>query len=202
MKRFKLPKKATHIGAWLMPKELMDKIDLWWNENKDYVAAGLSGPEYEKDSMDLGIEPYDFNEPWGSYRDELQLCLNDFLNQFPEADKLQQSFNIHENYNLQRYLKGGGFKSWHHENAGDFQGVHRHLVFMTYIDDVPDAGTFFKYQDIVTPCVKGLTLIWPAGWTHTHKSQVTMKHEKRIITGWYNYDKMFDIFKDEIIDNI
>ena len=35
---------------------------------------------------------------------------------------------------------------------------NRCLVFMTYLNDVPDAGTHFKYQDLTTPAEKGLTL--------------------------------------------
>ena len=35
---------------------------------------------------------------------------------------------------------------------------------------------------------KGLTLIWPAIWTHTHKGVVSKKHTKYIITGWINYN--------------
>ena len=37
---------------------------------------------------------------------------------------------------------------------------------------------------------KGLTLIWLAGWTHTHRGVVNYVDEKYIITGWYSfYDK-------------
>ena len=206
MKRFKLPKKAAHIGAWIMPHNIIDDIYDYWNNptNGEIKSKGRYGKQKispsTKDSIDLSISPNNFDKPWDTYRKYLQDCVDDYLLQYPDADKVVP-FNLLENYNLQWYPKGGGFKSWHHENAGDVRGIHRHLVFMTYIDDVPEAGTAFKYQDIVTPCVKGLTLIWPAGWTHTHKSQVTMKHEKRIITGWYNYDEMFNIFKDEISYN-
>ena len=197
--------KHTLIGASIMPSELMDKIGTFWDENKDKAHKGLSGDMYTKESKDIDISVDDFSEPWGDYRKYLQLCLKDYFKEYPESDTMQQAFDIHESYNLQWYAKGGGFKSWHHENAGNLLHIHRHLVFMTYIDDVPDAGTFFKYQEIVTPSQKGLTLIWPAGFTHVHKGQITEKHEKRIVTGWYSYDEMlktsYEIFnktKDKI----
>ena len=60
---------------------------------------------------------------------------------------------------------------------------------MTYLNDVPDGGTIFADQDIIIPAKKGLTLIWPAGFTHIHKGQITEKHEKQIVTGWYSYVK-------------
>ena len=58
---------------------------------------------------------------------------------------------------------------------------------MTYLNTVPDAGTHFKYQDITTPAEKGLTLIWPPDFTHTHKGEISEKEEKYIITGWLGF---------------
>jgi len=34
---------------------------------------------------------------------------------------------------------------------------------------------------------KGLTLIWPADWTFTHRGIPSMSETKYIVTGWYNY---------------
>ena len=36
---------------------------------------------------------------------------------------------------------------------------------MTYLNDVPDGGTHFKYQELTAPAKKGLTLIWPTDFT-------------------------------------
>ena len=33
-------------------------------------------------------------------------------------------------------------------------------------------------------------LIWPAGWTHFHKSEIAPKETKYIITGWYVYSEI------------
>jgi hypothetical protein len=63
----------------------------------------------------------------------------------------------------------------------------RVLVFMTYLNDVEDGGTIFKYQNITMPAKKGLTVIWPAHFSHVHKGQITNKGEKYIVTGWYNF---------------
>jgi hypothetical protein len=59
---------------------------------------------------------------------------------------------------------------------------------MTYLNDVNDGGTEFLYQKITSPAKKGLTLIWPADWTHTHRGQISKTKEKSIITGWFNYE--------------
>jgi len=61
------------------------------------------------------------------------------------------------------------------------------LVFLTYLTDNPDGGTYFKYQDIYCPAIKGLTLIWPADFTFTHCGVVDYNLPKHIITGWFSY---------------
>ena len=58
---------------------------------------------------------------------------------------------------------------------------------MTYLNDVKDGGTEFLHQNITTPAKKGLTLIWPAFWTHTHRGVISKTKEKYIVTGWINF---------------
>jgi hypothetical protein len=197
MRRFKLPKKAAHIGAWIMPHGIIDDIYDYWNnptngeiKSKGRYAKQKISPS-TKDSIDLSISPKNFDKPWDTYRKYLQDCLDDYLLQYPDADKVEL-FGVGEGYNIQWYPKGGGYKVWHHENAGNRMEAHRHLVFMTYCNDLPNAGTHFKYQNITIPSTKGLTLIWPAGFTHTHKGQITEEHEKMIVTGWYNFIDIFN----------
>jgi len=90
-----------------------------------------------------------------------------------------------ESCQIQRYKPGEGCKIWHFERSS--KAENRCLVFMTYLNDVPDAGTHFKYQDLTTPAEKGLTLMWPTDFSHTHKGQITKHHEKYIITGWLGF---------------
>jgi len=197
MRRFKLPKKAAHIGAWIMPHDIIDDICDYWNNptNGEIKSKGRYGKQKispnTKDSIDLSISPNNFDKPWDTYRKYLQDCVDDYLLQYPDANKVQM-FGIREVYNIQWYPKGGGYKIWHHENLGNYNDAHRHLVFMTYCNDLPNAGTHFKYQNITTPSIKGLTLIWPAAFTHTHKGQITEEHEKMIVTGWFSFNDVFD----------
>ena len=62
---------------------------------------------------------------------------------------------------MQWYPKGGGFKQWHTERSNALPGsVYRHLVFMTYLNDVPDGGTEWYYQQRYVPAQRGYTVIW------------------------------------------
>ena len=58
---------------------------------------------------------------------------------------------------------------------------------MTYLNDVKNGGTEFMYQKLKAPAKKGLTLIWPTDWTHTHRGVISKKQEKYIVTGWFSY---------------
>ncbi len=79
-------------------------------------------------------------------------------------------------------------KNWHTERCshkGDLST--RHLVFMTYLNDVTDKGeTEFMHQKMAVQPRKGLTVIWPADWTHTHRGVPSPSQDKYIATGWYN----------------
>tara|TARA_R100001163_G_scaffold26988_1_gene21911 strand:- start:218 stop:832 length:615 start_codon:yes stop_codon:yes gene_type:complete len=184
--------KSLHIGAWIIDPKICDNILGYLNQNKKIMSQGKVGRrEYikgVKDSRELHIQSQRVDHPWGEYRLALQDCLKSYIKNYPELNGLNK-FNILENYNLQYYEPGGGFKIWHYERNGlNLKNVKRCLVFMTYLYDVEDAGTEFLYQKITTPCKKGLTVIWPADWTHTHRSQINSKKDKAIVTGWYSHD--------------
>ena len=95
---------------------------------------------------------------------------------------------MNENYQIQKYPVGGGYKTWHFEKS-DIKACKRLLVFMTYLNTVEDGGTEFLYQKLITPAKKGLTFIWPSQFTHTHKGTISFSKEKIIITGWFSFDE-------------
>lgn len=178
------------MGAWYMPHDLCDSLVDYYEYNKEYTYKGTCGlgevNEDFKNSLDLKIGKDNTDNIISVYRIELQKVLTKYLEKYPSSDKVFP-FNIIENYNIQKYPIGGGFKEWHVENNGQKSVRNRHLVFMTYLNDVEDGGTEFEHQNIITPAEKGLTLIWPVGWTHFHRGQVSTKKEKYIITGWYGF---------------
>ena len=86
---------------------------------------------------------------------------------------------------IQRYDPGKAYDVPHCENNGEGPYIRRHMVYMTYLNDINDGGgTEFIHQNLVTPANQGLTLIWPATWTHYHKGVVAPKDVKYIVTGW------------------
>jgi len=188
--------KLSFIGGWYIPNEICDGLLDYFNFNKKYQGEGKIGEKEEfnlidkkiKESTDLSIGCSNFDVIIGEYRDYLQICLQHYLKKYEYADKVS-SFSVFENMNIQHYPVSGGYKSWHFENVGD-QSIasKRHLVFMTYLNDVEDGGTEFFYQNMKTKAEKGLTLIWPSIWTHVHRGIVSNTKEKTILTGWFSFN--------------
>ena len=193
-KEYELDKKYL-MGGWYIPEDICDKMIDFYNLNKHKQTPGMQYNKKElhhvdesiKQSTDLHIHPQVDFYPLNLYRDALQECLHNYIKKYDEVANLSR-FNITELYNLQHYKKGGGFKKWHYESGNQKEDFiqRRLLVFMTYLNDVEDGGTEFKYQNLTTPAKKGLTLIWPVWWTHTHRGQVSHTKEKYIVTGWYS----------------
>ncbi len=93
-------------------------------------------------------------------------------------------------FNMQRFDPGKGFYTWHCETGADTNS-YRQIVWMIYLNDIKEkGGTLFKYQNMRIAPEAGKMLIWPAGWTHFHKSEVAPKETKYIITGWYQYSNL------------
>lgn len=96
--------------------------------------------------------------------------------------------------NLQKYPKGrGGYHHWHseifpHPSDPQQNSLHRTLVFMVYLNDVDAGGeTEFFYQQCQLKPTRGSLVLFPAGFTHTHKGAVPISGDKYILTSWVLY---------------
>ena len=101
-------------------------------------------------------------------------------------------FSLYNSCNFQKYEPKQGFKLWHHEstNFTNYPNPQttRALAWMIFLNDCPGGGTMFMEQDFTLEAKCGRLAIWPAGWTHVHRGQVSETHTKYIATGWFNYD--------------
>lgn len=93
---------------------------------------------------------------------------------------------------LQKYQPGRHYSLEHCEYTYDNDPLtdNRILGFTTYLNDIQEGGgTHFSYQNFTSTPKKGLTLIWPAYFTHVHKGIPAPKEIKYILTGWFRvYD--------------
>jgi hypothetical protein len=122
------------------------------------------------------------------YLEELQLILNQYIEKFPSCNS-GCSFGIREVVKIQHYKPNEGYHKLHFERDTCREPFSsRHLVFMTYLNDIENqGGTEFPNQNIIMKPQKGKTLIFPADWTHIHRGIVAPTEDKYIITGWLSY---------------
>ena len=191
MKEYELDN-ITLMGGWFMPKNICSDLIKFMKNNslQDGMMYTEKGGQQivpdMKESKEVAVDFHNEDEPFHTYKIHLNKVIENYVEKYPYMGE-NTEFALRENYNLQKYPVGGGFKVWHCENDFKSFNYDRCLVFMTYLNDVEDGGTSFKYQNIDTPAQKGLTILWPAYWTHTHKGIISNMKEKYIATGWINY---------------
>jgi len=128
------------------------------------------------------------NDLGQKYVTALQKVVDVYMHKYPFSANMGR-WSIRENIAIQHYNPTEGYLAYHCERSNSgFPGTYRHLVFMTYLNDVDDEGeTEFFHQNIKVKAKKGKTLIWPADWTHTHRGITSLTQEKYVITGWFSY---------------
>jgi hypothetical protein len=189
MREHDINKLNNFIGGWYLPDtSVCDKI-IEYHKSSNYKREGTvnySVDKNVKDSIDVRLEDKFLLEEY--CLSNLQKIADLYRNKYNHCDTTSK-WSIVEAVNIQQYKPNGGFYKWHTERASGINPLNnRHLVFMTYLNDVTDDGeTEFYYQKIKVKPEKGLTLIWGADWTFTHRGIPSPSQEKYIVTGWYSF---------------
>lgn len=185
-------KKENFIQGWYIPTDVCDALIKFFKDNKQRQELGKMTHQGKygvhknlKDSTDILISPLETNsDVINTYIRYLKDIYFKYTKIYPEINR--HNLYLKENMYLQKYKPNQGFKIFHSERSKGENGSSRELVWMTYLNDVKKGGTEFKYQGLKTKAKKGLTLIWPAGFTHIHRGIVSKTETKYIITGWLN----------------
>ena len=199
MKRIELQEAQltpTFIGSWVIetPSLCEDLID-YFEAHTERQASGTTtgGTSLDnKNRTDISIAPYELNEPgneiFKTYIDSLFECYRDYLVQWPFFKEMSKNLEIGA-FNFGRYEKGQHFQKMHSERTS-LHTLHRVLAWMTYLNDVDQGGeTYFSHYGISIKPKKGLTIIWPAEWTHAHRGNVLLGESKYMLTGWVSFSK-------------
>ena len=191
MREHEINKLDNFIMGWYHNPSFCDELVNYWKQDTKKFE-GTSGYQRVikevKDSTDsiltrqsdLGLRYIiEYLQPLVKLYTEKYKWCNEHINEWA----------ITESMLIQHYKPGGGFHEWHKERIGlEWPNCGRHLVFITYLNDVNDAGeTEFYYQKLKVKPEKGLTIIWPVDWMFTHRGITSLTEEKYIATGWYNF---------------
>ena len=191
---------SQFIGSSFIEEDLCDNLIRYFYSWIHEAAPGTIGLNsgkkpssadinYDvKNSLDLLIGDIDLQEAY--YNSLKRNLVDDYKKEYSCSDD-NAPWGIIQDSQIQKYpIKNGGFKAWHCErSSGVVQpNASRHLVYMTYLNDINDGGeTEFLYQNLKIKPKKGLSLVWPADWTFTHRGNSAPSEEKYIVTGWFNY---------------
>lgn len=161
-------------------------FEKWPGETIDDNGGGMVNPKI-KDSLDNPVFTGITDPRVRDFTGEVNRVVNNYVDRFPLCAKTN-IWKMEEFFNLQYYKPGGGYHLWHCERQSSSRSnTYRHLVWMTYLNTVPDGGTEWFHQDLYIPAEKGLTVIWPADWTFHHRGRKSDTSDKLIATGWYHF---------------
>ena len=147
---------------------------------------------------DFAMGTWDFPMVNNFVNTKVYECFELYKNQFFQIESVNIDF---DEVKIQRTPIRGGFHDWHCE-VGDIKTIERCLVWMLYLNDVPEneGETEFLWQKIRVKPKVGRFVMWPAFFTHVHRGNPVYSHSKYIATGWGNYtDLDFDkyYFRDD-----
>jgi hypothetical protein len=88
---------------------------------------------------------------------------------------------------IQKSKPSQGYHMWHCDSH-DLMNCRRIVVVTLYLNTVEEGGeTEFLYQQKRIPPTQGTLVLFPAGWTHTHRGNPPLKGNKYILTTWLEF---------------
>jgi len=192
MKEHKINKEEnTFLGGWYIPTEICDRLIEVFKNSKHQQGPGMCGGDVRpkaKKSTDITVTYDTMGSAGIEYYEELAKVMEEYKKKYPYCTNATGPWALLEPSNIQWYKPGEGFYVWHSEACQAGDTACRHLTYMTYLNDIKEGGgTEFYHQNVLIKPEKGLTIIAPSTWIHTHRGQVAEKEDKYIITGWYSF---------------
>jgi hypothetical protein len=111
----------------------------------------------------------------------IQECVNDYMETYSVL--LRGKFLIYD-VKTKKIPAGGGFHDWHYENT-DCLSSTRTFVIQLYLNTIEEGGeTEFLYLNKRINAEAGRLIIFPSGFTHTHRGNPPIGKSKYILTSW------------------
>ena len=181
------------IGYFETEYDTQPLIDYWKYQDKcgatfrRYGIFGKDRKAHQRKDKCLATEDFMLDHNCGyeymrQYNEITGACVQHYINEYEAV--------IHYRYqqdylNVQRTKPSEGFHAFHCE-TGSLGTNRRVLATMMFLNDDFEGGeTEFFYQKRRIKPTTGTVVIWPAGYTHTHRGNLVLKGTKYIITGWF-----------------
>lgn len=185
LQEHELNKQNLFIKGFYIDPDICDRIV---EELKSKPSLFKPEPKGFRNYSNAFLESLDM-ETQVPYVNALFKCLDMYKSIFPECYTDLELWCLRSGLKIQHYKPDNYYSDWHCENDGFADVIIRHVVFMTYLNDIEEGGgTEFKFQGVQVKPEKGLTLIWPADWTHMHRGVNAPSEDKFILTGWFVFN--------------
>ena len=170
-----------------------DDTDIKFNDDDNRQDWNIFAQHYQSFDDITKLIRARVKSGWDNY---LQCYLEDY-DPYDSATSKHRGKHIEESVKLQWSPPGGGFTGWHSEQGSSLASMPRYAVWMIYLNsiDKKDGGsTQFRHltdkhgEQLGIQPEAGTLLIWPAAYTHEHRSAPDLKTDKFIATGWFTYD--------------
>ena len=193
MKNHSINNSLNFIGGWYIDEVICDNIIKdFENRNKRHLSAHSARGYTYLPSTDIIVDVMI------AYEHTLAGVLKQYKALYEYCFEGMEAFELSNPWNIQKYRPGNHYSVAHCENNGKVHYRKRHLAFMTYLNTVKNGGeTEFLYQNTKIRPEKGLTLIWPAHFTHTHRGIPAPSEVKYITTGWYEFFDTDNFLKNQ-----
>ena len=194
MKSHTINQSFNFIAGWYMKDtSLCDDLISYYNSDNAVRFEGrfaknnsIAVDKSRKNSLDAELKDKSLSNRYMNY---LMQVIAEYKQLYQYCDLNMNLWGFAEQPHIQCYKPpNGGYHEWHTERTGHPINLARHLVYMTYLNDVTDDGeTEWYYQKTKIRPEKGLTVIWPTDWTFTHRGISSPTQDKYIITGWFYF---------------
>ena len=173
---------ASIEGERMRPLGLMDRTSQYANRKHimDDRSAEMFDLNIDYHSSDLGAALEGAKQDVPEIIDK---CVEEYVGEYPVSLETIRGQSFNQIFKIQATLPGQGYNIWHSEWCID--NPNRFLVWILYLNDIEDGGEteFLYYPKRVQPRAGDL-IVWPAGFTHSHRGNPPLKDKKYIMTGW------------------
>jgi len=172
--------------------ELINDYQIFRNNNitwtGSFTEGNVSDTRTAYPSSSLAASLFEANKRKFVFEAINNHCV-DYMKKYAEAlpYPTERTRMMVEDAMLQETHPSGGFHVWHYE-AMDLASSGRCLTWILYLNDIKDGGeTEFLYQRKRLSPTRGTLVIWPTGFTHTHRGNPPLKETKYVLTGWHRW---------------
>jgi hypothetical protein len=163
-------------------KEFIEYIDLM---EKRSLLMKMSESSHTQDDLGLNFSHCYNLKSWSwigeSFFPTIKPYISEYINKFSiltEANFMLLDLKV------KKIEQGAGFHRWHYENAC-YASLDRFLVIQVYLNTIEEGGeTEFLYLNRRVKAEQGRLLIFPSGFTHTHRGNPPIGEDKYILTSW------------------